>query len=107
MTCRDCIHYDVCEITITDESFTDDAPQEIKDMFSPNGCKHFKNKADYAEVVRCKNCVDYIPDADLDHEQLPNDLEADGYCDNWLKYTDAHCFCSSGRKKMKERFHLG
>ena len=60
--------------------------------------------ADVVEVVRCKDCVDYIPDADLDHEQLPNDLEADGYCDNWLKYTDAHCFCSSGRKKMKERF---
>ena len=60
--------------------------------------------ADVVEVVRCKNCVDYIPNADLDHEQMPNDLEADGYCDNWLKYTDAHCFCSSGRKEIKERF---
>ena len=63
-----------------------------------------KTTADVVEVVRCKDCVDYIPNADLDHEQLPNDLEADGYCDNWLKYTDAHCFCSSGRKEIKERF---
>lgn len=56
MTCRDCIHYDVCEITITDESFTDDAPQELRDMFSPKGCETFRNKADYAEVVRCEKC---------------------------------------------------
>jgi hypothetical protein len=55
-------------------------------------------KADVVEVVRCKDCVDYIPDAELDHEQLPNDLEADGYCDNWLKYTDETNFCSSGRR---------
>ena len=92
MTCRDCIHYDVCVIV------ENSANKDEEDYYTEFGCDDFKNKADYAEVVLCKDCVDYIPNADLDHEQLPNDLEADGYCDNWLKYTDAHCFCSSGRK---------
>ena len=55
--------------------------------------------ADVAEVVRCKDCVDYIPNADLDHEQLPNNLEADGYCDNWLKYTNETNFCSDGERR--------
>ena len=54
MTCKDCIHYDVCEITLTDESFTDDTPQELRDIFYPKGCKHFRNKADYAEVKHGK-----------------------------------------------------
>lgn len=84
MTCKDCIHDRVCP--------------HLKDSDAEK-CGAFKNKADYAEVVRCKNCIDYIPDADLDHEQLPNDLEADGYCDNWLKYTNETNFCSSGRKE--------
>ena len=42
MTCKDCTHYEVC-------------------VFHTKGnenekCMHFKNKADCAEVVRCKDC---------------------------------------------------
>lgn len=40
MTCRDCIHYDVCR-------------DEHKDKLR---CSDFKNKADFVEVVRCKDC---------------------------------------------------
>ena len=52
MTCKDCIHYDVCKddyncgYLFKDENgnyFTDD-------------CQHFKRKADFVEVVRCKDC---------------------------------------------------
>ena len=57
-----------------------------------------KTTADVVEVVRCKDCVDYIPNADLDHKEFPNDLEADGLCDNSLKYTDETDFCSCGRR---------
>ena len=46
MTCKDCIHYDVCQYHITEE--TDMTVAE---------CSHtFKNKADFVEVVRCKGC---------------------------------------------------
>ena len=53
MTCKDCIHYDVCKddyncgYLFKDENgnyFTDD-------------CQHFKRKADFVEVVRCKDCT--------------------------------------------------
>ena len=43
-TCKDCLHYEVCQYHITEET----------DM-TVNECSHgFKNKADYVEVVRCK-----------------------------------------------------
>ena len=46
MACKECIHYDVCQYHITEE--TDMTVAE---------CSHtFKNKADFVEVVRCKDC---------------------------------------------------
>lgn len=41
--CRDCLHLDVCKTT---DSCDGHVPR----------CKHFKDKAKYAEVVRCKDC---------------------------------------------------
>lgn len=44
--CKDCLHYEVCQYHITEET----------DM-TVNECSHgFKNKADYVEVVFCKDC---------------------------------------------------
>ena len=43
MTCKDCIHDGTCHY------FADD----MRDRYS---CDNFKNKADYVEVVRCKDC---------------------------------------------------
>lgn len=55
MTCRDCIHCDACEGT---PQFYDD--EYIKDVtFSGDVrdlCPTFKNKSDFVEVVRCKDC---------------------------------------------------
>lgn len=48
MTCRDCIHENVCGYYA---EFKDNADE----------CKHFKNKADFVEVTRCKDC----PNSDL------------------------------------------
>lgn len=42
MTCKDCIHYTVCHTL------------EIED------CVNFKNKADFMEAVRCKDCKHLI-----------------------------------------------
>lgn len=45
MTCKDCVHYEVCQYHIDEET----------DMTVTESGK-FKNKADYVEVVRCKDC---------------------------------------------------
>ncbi len=43
MTCKDCVHCAECK-------FFEPYHQYIK-------CNHFKNKADFVEVVRCKDCI--------------------------------------------------
>ena len=47
MTCKDCIHYDVCQ----DLRYGD-----ITDCDSQDCGGFFQNKADFVEVVRCKDC---------------------------------------------------
>ena len=51
MTCKDCIHYDVCHFHIDEET-----PMTI------NECDHFKNKADYVEVEKLKKFKYYFDD---------------------------------------------
>lgn len=43
MTCKDCIHDGTCHY------FADD----MRDKYC---CEDFKNKADFVEVIRCKDC---------------------------------------------------
>jgi hypothetical protein len=43
-TCKDCIHEKVCGYYVEFEDEADD-------------CPHFKNKADFVEVVRCEKCI--------------------------------------------------
>ena len=45
MTCKDCVHYIICK----------DGSPHIKQTEDKH-CRHFKNKADVVEVVRCKDC---------------------------------------------------
>lgn len=47
-SCYDCIHCEACS-DAGDAGFSC-----LKDDVSK--CKHFANKADFVEVVRCKNC---------------------------------------------------
>jgi PHP family Zn ribbon phosphoesterase len=45
MNCKDsCVHYPVCKDTVADENWTDDAPEEIRAMFSPEKCDNFSFK---------------------------------------------------------------
>ena len=53
MTCKDCMHIDVCEIADNKEYLNEDCKKA--------DCPKFKNKADYVEVVRCDKCVYYDP----------------------------------------------
>lgn len=56
MTCKDCIHHCICNeherVMLTIDNLYELMYQEGVDM----SCKHFRNKADFVEVVRCKDC---------------------------------------------------
>ena len=53
--------------------------------------------------VRCKDCKHFIPYEMLDHTEYPNEIEADGVCDNIDKYTDIDHFCYYGKLKEREQ----
>lgn len=82
MTCKDCIHYEVC-------------------VFHTKGnenekCMHFKNKADFVEVVRCKDCK---------HKgwmQEPCHGKTIDYCRLHEFCVSANDFCSYGERKEGE-----
>lgn len=71
--CEKCIHYDVCR-------------DEYKDKLR---CSDFKNKANFAEAVRCKDCKHFTA----------------GYCCRDIKgrsqmhYMGEEAFCSYGERK--------
>jgi hypothetical protein len=63
MTCYDCIHCDVCSGIGACSYHRSDVSK----------CKYFKNKADFVEVVRCKNCAGAIK-----HKEYPNMYKCNG-----------------------------
>jgi hypothetical protein len=68
MTCKDCLSYEACMKWTDCWLDTDRACN----------CENFKNKADFVEVVRCKDCAMHEEGCPLDtHPYMtPND----GYC---------------------------
>ena len=78
MTCREnCIHYDVCDYV----SFTCTSMEKK--------CKDFKNKADFVEVVMCKDCG------------MSKETEDERYlfCMKFADTVDCRAFCSYGERK--------
>ena len=78
-SCYDCIHCDVC-------SGIGACSYHCSDVTK---CKYFKNKEDFVEVVRCKNC-----------HYLNNDY---WHCDFWsdenyILYPDSKHFCGNSRR---------
>ena len=83
MTCKDCIHKELCVIIAFPEAFENT-------KWEKEPCDHFKNKADYVEVVRCKDCENKAGEVNQC---------GDVYCSlhqGWF-YKDA--FCSYGERK--------
>jgi hypothetical protein len=59
MTCKDCVHHNLCDANECLRVVTDIIDDYIDTIYldnSQNRCSHFKNKADFVEVVRCKDC---------------------------------------------------
>ena len=75
MTCKDCLSYDACQYHIDEE--TDMTVAE---------CGHFKNKADFEEVVRCDDCY-------LQGHCIVEDTF------NTARMSDSMKFCAVGKRK--------
>ena len=57
MTCKDCVHYDLCKYNTYQQARYFGKDKEIYITIDNNTpCKFFKNKADFVEVVHCKDC---------------------------------------------------
>ena len=87
MTCKDCIHHDPCF--------------EYGNILDPLGggvkCDSFKNKADFVEVVRCKNCK--YGDVSTFSKTIDGQEEIACYCDLKEAVTDIDWYCPNGIRK--------
>lgn len=85
-TCYDCIHRGACA-DAGDSGYS----CLIEDV---SKCKHFKNKADFVEVVRCGKCKYRTEVTECNHTLY--------FCrkkQNYIKTTD---FCSYGKRRDAE-----
>ena len=78
MTCRDCIFYDHCILRLSYSMGDDETTgKELTNM--EECCRSFKNKADFVEVVRCKNCAyRYTKNCNAKHERADMDFCSSG-----------------------------
>lgn len=53
-TCNDCLHEELCMSRTDTTPFTKTEYRDLDNV--ENFCENFKNKADFMEVVRCKDC---------------------------------------------------
>ena len=88
MTCKDCLHYNTC--TIMEHSSYDPA------YYQEFGCDDFKNKVDFVEVVRCRDCKRCYEKRTKRNKQLMR------FCmrmDGREYQVNANDFCSYGKRK--------
>ena len=87
MTCKDCLSNTVCTLSPIRGKYSN---VNIEDI-----CEFFKNKADFVEAIRCKDCKYY--ESNTDHSG--NGYEAEGYC-NWFDCgVGGIDFCSYGERR--------
>lgn len=91
MTCRDCVHYEVC--AENDAMLGEKTIDKIKGV--ETHCEMFKPKSRFVEVVRCKDCDLYEEDSEIE--------DFDGWCIGWQCETDRTGFCIHGINALKER----
>ncbi len=92
MTCEDCIHVDVCE--------------EWHEQEMQRACyygEYFKNKADFVEVVRCKDCKYFYADT-YASKVLRREcrLRSIGNGIGCVRLDGENDFCSYGERKENE-----
>lgn len=85
MTCKECVHYEVCE--------THERVNRIKAKL----CGLFKNKADVVPVLRCKECryAEWHEDPILECKRYFCRLNS--FCN-----VDEDDYCSKGKKRVED-----
>lgn len=93
MTCKDCIHCNACH-----EMWLIAVSQE-DDFFERNDaetCEDFKNKVDYVEVVRCRDCKYLYCFSAIDRQfyckHFPKGLQG-------INIVEENPFCSYGERR--------
>ena len=84
MTCKDCIHEEICDIPIITDG-----------RKNASNCKKFKNKADFVEVVRCEKCQ-WATERTKDNEVFKYQCRNTIACGKPRRAID---FCSYGERK--------
>ena len=87
--CKECVHYSVCQYHIDEET-----------EMTVEECSNFKNKANFVEVIRCKDCECYMP-------QIPprGEVPEAGFCIGSfepVKFVLGTDFCPHGNKKERK-----
>jgi hypothetical protein len=84
--CENCIHYEVCNYHITEET-----PLTVDEC-----SRGFKNKADFVEVVRCKDCKYLYCFSAIDRQfyckHFPKGLQG-------INIVEENPYCSYGERK--------
>jgi ribosomal protein S27E len=85
MMCKDCLHNQVC----LNRQFA----ESLIDIY---GCDKYKSKADFVEVVRCKDCEHWNCVSGVTEH-----MGCDIFCDNHGREypTNPDDFCSFGERK--------
>ena len=96
MTCKDCIHRCICKeherLMLTIDNLYELMYEEGVDKF----CEHFRNKADFVEAVKCKDCKHWNCVS-----RVTEHMGCDIFCDNHGREypTNPDDFCSYGKRK--------
>ena len=95
MTCKDCVHYEVCKEHLIECAEYGEAERIL------NPCAKFKNKTDFVEVVKCKDCVSFA------YYKEPLKYKGkvwEGKCTvTGDLITDDNFFCRNGIRKMAQQ----
>ena len=91
--CHDCLHYEVCRLLIGEREVH---IIDIACHFAEQ-CGGHKNKADYAEVVRCKDCKNYCK-----VDTLKGKILDFHWCNKFRNITKEDDFCSYGERREGE-----
>lgn len=93
-TCKDCIHERVCEELCPKGLL----PYHSSEYPAETFCTEFKNKADFVEVVRCKDCEYYAPLGDAYEYKGKKAM----HCILRASCTGDNYYCADGMRKEKD-----
>lgn len=95
-TCKDCVHYEICKEDCESGYIYEDENGNYCD----DDCEYRKNKADFVEIVRCKNCIH--GEVSIMSRTKDGEETWGCYCNVSNKVTDVDSYCPMGKKRGNE-----